>query len=209
MAADLPPYMNAYGNIDRILTKVKDAATPPKFTQDYLTGELGFTGGSALSFIPFAKRVGLIGSDGTPTELYRRFRNSNKIESGRAIAAALKHGYSALYKRHEYLHTLGKEDLTGIVAEVTGLEKDSKSLAAIVQSFLTLKRFADFSSTMDAGADKTPPPPPPPGNGTDNKGGASLVGGIGLSYTINLILPNTTEIAVFDAIFKSLRENLL
>jgi hypothetical protein len=32
---------------------------------------------------------------------------------------------------------------------------------------------------------------------------------IGLSYTINLNLPATTEIEVFDAIFKSLRENLL
>lgn len=31
----------------------------------------------------------------------------------------------------------------------------------------------------------------------------------GLSYTINLNLPATTEIEVFNAIFKSLRENLL
>jgi len=30
-----------------------------------------------------------------------------------------------------------------------------------------------------------------------------------LSYTINLNLPATTDIKVFDAIFKSLREHLL
>jgi hypothetical protein len=34
-------------------------------------------------------------------------------------------------------------------------------------------------------------------------------GRLGLSYTINLNLPATTEIEVFNAIFKSLRENLL
>jgi len=34
-------------------------------------------------------------------------------------------------------------------------------------------------------------------------------GKIGLSYTINLNLPATTDIDVFNAIFKSLRENLL
>jgi Family of unknown function (DUF5343) len=208
MAADLPPYMNAYGNIERILNKVKDAATPAKFTQDYLTGELGYSGGSALSFIPFAKRLGLIASDGTPTELYKRFRNSNKAESGRAIAAAMKHGYQTLYKRHEYLHSLSKEDLTGIVAEVTGLEKDSKSLNAIVQSFLTLKKFADFSSGAEVAVEK-PPVAPPPAPGGEAQRATGLNGGIGLSYTINLILPNTTEIAVFDAIFKSLRENML
>jgi hypothetical protein len=32
---------------------------------------------------------------------------------------------------------------------------------------------------------------------------------MGLSYTINLNLPATTEIEVFNAIFRSLRENLL
>jgi len=43
----------------------------------------------------------------------------------------------------------------------------------------------------------------------------SLAGGrvglskLGLSYTINLNLPATSDIAVFNAIFKSLREHLL
>jgi hypothetical protein len=32
---------------------------------------------------------------------------------------------------------------------------------------------------------------------------------IGLNYTINLVLPKTDDPAVFNAIFKSLRENLL
>ena len=33
--------------------------------------------------------------------------------------------------------------------------------------------------------------------------------GLNLSYTINLNLPATSDIAVFNAIFKSLKENLL
>ncbi len=33
--------------------------------------------------------------------------------------------------------------------------------------------------------------------------------GLNLSYTINLHLPATSEVAVFNAIFKSLREHLL
>ena len=32
---------------------------------------------------------------------------------------------------------------------------------------------------------------------------------LGLSYTINLVLPKTDDPAVFNAIFRSLRENLL
>lgn len=203
--------MNAYGNIERILKKIHTAATPPKFTQDYLTGELGYTGGSALPFIPFAKRIGLIASDGTPTDLYRRFRNNNSVESGRAIAAAMKHGFQSLYKRHEYVHTLSKDDLTGIVAEVTGLEKGSKPLGAIVQSFLMLKKFADFSEGPASDVGTASPTQPSNGSVAQVAVGQrdALIGGLGLSYTINLVLPNTSEIAVFDAIFKSLRENLL
>ena len=34
-------------------------------------------------------------------------------------------------------------------------------------------------------------------------------GGVRLGYTINLNLPNTNDIAVFNAIFKSLKEHLL
>lgn len=36
-----------------------------------------------------------------------------------------------------------------------------------------------------------------------------LPGGVTLGYTINLHLPPTSDIAVFNAIFKSLREHLL
>jgi hypothetical protein len=209
LAAELPPYMNAYGNIERILNKIRDAATPPKFTQDYLSGELGFSGGSAFPFIPFAKRIGLIASDGTPTDLYRKFRNSS--ESGRAIAEAMRQGYSSLFKRHEYVHSLGKAELTGIVAEVTGLERDSKSLGAIVQSFLTLKKFADFNAPAFSPQDLTVGGAPSQSDLTGSTPAERGAKGqsIGLSYFINLTLPNTTEIAVFDAIFKSLREHLL
>jgi len=43
----------------------------------------------------------------------------------------------------------------------------------------------------------------------EEKEDESVDGRLRLSYTINLNLPATTEIEVFNAIFKSLRENLL
>ncbi len=61
--ADYPPFMNAYGNITKILAKVKEAQTPDRFTQDFLGTKLGFSGGSATPFIPFAKRLGLLAPD--------------------------------------------------------------------------------------------------------------------------------------------------
>jgi hypothetical protein len=49
---------------------------------------------------------------------------------------------------------------------------------------------------------------------TESEAGATtsrlvLKRGLGLSYTINLNLPATSDITVFNAIFKSLKEHLL
>ena len=54
--ADYPPFMNAYGNVPKILNKIKEAKTPDRFSHDYLSTVLGFSGGSARPFISLAKR---------------------------------------------------------------------------------------------------------------------------------------------------------
>lgn len=203
MAAEYPPFMNSHGNVAKILNKIKEAATPTRFTQDFLETALGFGGGSARPFIPLAKRIGLLGSDGSPTELYKSFRNPS--QSGAAIAAAIKNGYGELYKRNEYAHKLDHKGLEGLVMEATGLEKGKPTLRAIVGTFEALKTFADFDASTksepeklktDSGKQKPPPPP-------------SIETPLNLSYTLYLNLPNTSDIAVFNAIFKSLKENLL
>ena len=118
----LPPFMNATGNLSKILDKIKEAQTPPRFTYDYLGATLGFTRGSSRPFVSLAKRLTLLGSDGTPTELYRRFRNPSLSKA--AMAEAIRKGYADLYKVNENAHTLSKQDLTGLVAQVTGLESE-------------------------------------------------------------------------------------
>ena len=105
--ADYPPFMNAYGNIVKILAKIKEAQTPERFTGDFLGTKLGFTGGSASPFIPFAKRLGLLAPDGTPTDLYKRFRNPQQSKA--AIAQAIKNGYPTLYERNEFVHALDQK----------------------------------------------------------------------------------------------------
>ena len=126
--ADNPPFMNATGNLSKILDKIKEAQTPTRFTYDYLGSTLGFKGGSSRPFIPLAKRLGLLGSDSTPTELYRRFRNPS--ESKAAMAEAMRKGYADLFRVNEHAHTLNKSDLTGLVAQVTGLSERAAVLLA-------------------------------------------------------------------------------
>ena len=204
--AENPPYMHAYGNISKGLKKIQEAATPPRFTQDFLETKLAMKGGSARPLIPFLKRTGFIGSDGVPTELYKRFRNPS--EQGRAAAEALRNGYSALYEVNEYIHDASEKDLKGVVVQVTGLDAGAAVVKSVIGAFKSLKEFATFDGEDQERSDVEPPV-----GQADEPQGKDLTRStptkLGLSYTINLNLPPTSDIAVFDAIFKSLKEHLL
>src|SRR3954452_20243386 len=110
------PYVTAYGNITRVLDRIKTASTPPRFTQDFLATTLDMPGGSPKPVIPFLKRTGFLGSDGVPTDLYKRFRNS--AQSGAAAAEALRTGYKPLYDINEYVHNAKEADLRGLIVQV-------------------------------------------------------------------------------------------
>ena len=204
--ASYPPFMNASGFVSKILTKIKEAQTPERFTQDFLATKLGFSSGGAKSFIPLAKRIGLLASDGSPSELYKRFRNPG--QSRTAMAEAIKQGYPELYSRNEYAHELDKKGLEGLIMEATGLKHGHQSLRAISGTFEALKSFADFDATPRIEAaerEKTQEEESLRATETNSESGV----GLNLAYTINLVLPNTDDVAVFNAIFKSLKDNLL
>lgn len=212
MATEFPPYVAATGILNSVLKKIIDAPPPPRFTQDFLTAKLGFKKGSANAVIPFLKRLGFLGSDGVPTELYNKFRNPSK--AGKAIADGMKIGYQDLYSRNEYWHDLNKKDLSGLIIEATGTSANSSTLKAIIGTIDVLKQYAQFdgaSDDNDQSEEKLSAAKPQSSEETPiihhKKPKDDL--GINLSYTINLNLPETSDIAVFDAIFKSLKENLL
>ncbi len=202
------PYVNAYGTISKTLDRIKQASTPPKFTQDFLATKLDVKGGSGKPIIPFLKRTGFLNSDGSPTELYKEFRNDALRDA--AAARAVKTGYSILYEINEYAHDLNDKDLKGLIVQATGLDANSSVVKSIMGSFKALKSYANFDIS-----DST--------NGNDNiveasetispeqtqRGHNLEAVDLKLGYTINLNLPATTDIAVFNAIFKSLRDNLL
>jgi hypothetical protein len=199
-----PPFMNAYGLVTKILDKMIEAPQPERFTIDFLANKLGHAGGSARPIIALLKKLGLITSDGTPTPLYSKFRNPDT--RGTAMAEALRNAYKELYDRSEYVHDLEKDKLRNLVTEVTGAEKGDPTIGSIVNTFTNLRAYAKYDGKAHDGGkvvvlennDENPPPPPgqnPPG--------------LNLSYTINLNLPETSDVEVFNAIFRSLKENLL
>lgn len=118
------PYVAQPGSIAKIFEKVRHAQTPERFTGDFLETKLGFRGGNYRQFIPLAKKMAFLGTDGRPTDIYRRFRNAATAEA--AMAQALKTGYQEIFERNEYANKLSKDDFKGLVVEITGLESKSR-----------------------------------------------------------------------------------
>jgi hypothetical protein len=203
MAESSLPYMTAYGNLTKALERIKTAQTPPRFTQDFLETKLNLKGGSARPVIPFLKRCGFLGPDGTPTDLYKRFRGTPG-QAASAAAEALKIGYARLYEVNEYVHDANDEDLKGFIVQVTGAEPTSSSVLGIFGSFKALRAYADFEAV-----EEEKPAEELPLGSKETPGTGGVTGSIKLGYTIHLNLPATSDIAVFDAIFKSLRANLM
>src|SRR5262249_54105075 len=142
MPEDSIPYVGAYGNITKALQAIQRAQTPDRFTQDFLSTKLALKGGSARAIIPFLKKVGFLASDGTPTSLYKRFRNPSQSKG--AAAEAVRGGFASLYAINEYVHDLSDPDLKGVIVQATGLDEGSSTIRAIIGSFKALRAFADF-----------------------------------------------------------------
>jgi len=199
------PYANQPGSIVKILEKIQSAKTPDRFTYDFLQTKLGFKGGNYRQFIPLAKRLTLLASDGSPTDLYKKFRNPESAKA--AMAKALRAGYAEVFERNEYAYSLDKDKFKGLVVEITGLEPNNRVVQLICQTWENLKRLADFEADLPlekVQVDEMEESPAPEELSSQER---NLP--VGLSYVINLVLPKTDDPAVFNAIFKSLRDNLL
>jgi hypothetical protein len=206
-----PPYISGYGSIGELFSKICQAAVPPKFTQDYMTTVLGMKSSSHRALIPLLKKLGFLDQANIPTEAYKAYRDSSK--SQQVMAEQLRSAYSDLYQVHEYAHELGKEELASKLKTLTGAGEDDRNIRDVASNFLELRKLADFSG-KEVDNSKTIPEPTrkselephleikvPPHK--------SRQANFGISYTINLNLPATTDIEVFNAIFKSLKENIL
>ena len=131
------------------------------------------------------------------------------------MAERLKDAYKSLFAASEYAWKLNKADLQGKLKNVTGAGEDDPYIPAVANTFLELSKLASWSGA-----------PQPKKEMIESTNSADAAGStdrrdrereraeadktpLKLSYTINLNLPATTEIEVSNAIFKSLRENLL
>jgi len=205
--ANYPPYVNAYGGIAKLFEEIRKASVPPKFTQDFLNTILGLKSSSYRAMIPFLKRLGFIDQSNVPTQAYKDFRDESISRT--VMTQKIKEAYSELYAANEYAHKLTKEQLSSKLKTIIGVAENDKVIPFVANCFMELCKLADFEDKHKPTIQKKTVDGEEVTKTTPKQLEQTSISKLGISYTINLNLPATTEIEVFNAIFKSLKEHIL
>jgi hypothetical protein len=198
------PYTASPGVFKKALEGIIAAERPDKFNPNFMDTILGIRGGASRAIPPLFKKMQFLGTDGTPTSLYSKF----KTEGGRSQAAfeALRNAFGELFKRNEYIYRADESAVKDVLVEITGLKRNDPVIRQMYSTFDALKSFIESEPTRAIVDRVDEAAASPHRNASDHIGGKLK---LGLSYQINIVLPETENIAVFNAIFRSLRENLL
>jgi Family of unknown function (DUF5343) len=199
------PYTPSPGVLRRVIERIPTSEKPGTFNTDFLGTVMEATGGAARPVIPILKATGLLNQSGNPTELYAQFQT----DAGRPLAAlqALRNGFGEIFRRNQYAHKANEAALTDVIVSITGLPKKDTIVRYILATFQVFQGIArnareDIVISEDAELSATPQVPVPQGT-------APVNGRLQLAYNINVVLPETTNVEVYNAIFRSLKGNLL
>lgn len=197
MATDYP-YMVSNNKIGPILEKIRTAAKPTKFTNEFLK-HMGFASSNDRAIIPLLKKLGFLNADGNPTEYYDRLKD--KKDHPYVLAERIRELYSSIFSINTEMNAASDDDIKGAISRVTG--EDEKAVVRYAATFKALCALAKFDTlpAMEIKNRKEPEEEKPKEPPTQIKPS--------FHYNIQLYLPATTDISVYSAIFKSLKEHLL
>lgn len=197
MATDYP-YMGSNNKIGPILGKIRTAAKPSKFTNEFLKN-IGFNSSNDRAIIPLLKKLGFLNADGAPNEFYDRLKD--KKDHPYVLAERIKELYTDLFTINTEINAASDDDVNGAIARVTG--EDEKAVTRYTNTFKTLCTLAKFDNVIETEKKikKEPEEEKTKELSTQIKPA--------FHYNIQIHLPATTDISVYNAIFKSLKEHLL
>jgi Family of unknown function (DUF5343) len=193
-------YLTSTKNTQAILGAIQKAGVPNRFTYDFMK-QLGFGSSVDRPMIPLLKALRFLDDSGTPTERYRRFKDPSLAAA--VLAEGMRDAYADVFGVDQQAQSKSPNELKGIFARVS--DKGESVTTKMAMTFKTLADRADFTAAaappQPTTKDEEPEKPP----ATDGRGRST----VSMRHDVHVHLPVTTEIAVYDAIFKSLRENLL
>lgn len=204
-------YTQKPGAIPAYFDAVLDAQPPERFSIKFLEN-LGFTSTNDRLFIGILKDLGLLNADGAPQQPYYEFMD--RSQSRLVLATAIREAFADLFAVNTKANELPPDEVKNKLRTLYAGKKTDKVIDRIAKTFSALCEYADFSkpsSVVKTTEDDKSKKKDDAQVKKADRGIQTVVGALSLDslqYHINIVLPDTREQAVYDAIFRSLREHL-
>lgn len=195
-------YVLPVTRIPDIFTRIRDGQAPDRLSNQLLK-DWGFKSTNDRAFVPLLKELGFLSPDGQPTQRYLAYRDHSR--SKQIMATALRETYADLFLIKEHPSSNDKAAIEGKFKSYHNTSDNVASLMA--KTFFGLMQLADFSTT-DAGLAQLPIEIKQEQTEEMKLKAVSQTNGPTLHYNIQVHLPATKDVEVYNAIFKSLRVHL-
>jgi hypothetical protein len=199
-------YLTGTKNLQEILAAVQKASVPSKFTYDFLK-KLGYPSSTDRPLIPLFKAMRFLDASSTPLDRYKRFRDGTQARA--VMAEGMREAYADVFGVDQQAQNLSPEDLKGIFMRLSG--KSDSVAEKMALTFKSLAGYADFSAPPAVNGG--PPPaivdePEVPETHDEVERVDRKVPMLQLRHDIHIHLPISTDVTVYDAIFRAVRQNL-
>jgi len=194
------PYSPNPTRLKPFFEKIQEVGVPPKVTINYLKS-LGFKSPNDRYTIGILKSLGFLDSSGVPTERWKMYRDNTQTR--KVMSQAIKESYSALFSTYHDAFHKDNEAIRNFFS--THAEVGKATLGYMVRTFKILCELADFETLVPAAApsyDKIEKKHVITPDTTSTKG---LV----VNVNIQLQLPATNDISIYNKLFESLKKHLL
>jgi len=209
-------YVQTVGQLMDLFKQIRQGQAPEQFTAQHLK-DLGFRSSNHRLFLPLLKALGFLTADGKPTSRYHEYR-SDEQTARHTMGQALKDAYGDLFVLREAPSNSDRNLFEGKFKSTHNTTDRMAKLMA--NTFFALLPMADINAVRNNHIDdnKEPLPLPPPSTPhVEEKDKPDESGPMGkprkispnLHYNIQIHLPATKDIEVYNAIFRSLKEHLL
>ncbi|MBT0607978.1 DUF5343 domain-containing protein [Aequorivita echinoideorum] len=203
-------YLQTTKNLNPIIDTVVNAQAPDKFTIAFLE-QLGFKSTNDRLYLKLFKDLGLLDGNGVPTSKYYEFIDQSRTK--KILAECIQEAYSDLFQLNKNAQNMTKTEVKNKMKTIFQGKKTDNILDLMAKTFKELCSIADFSNTglskvLQEEEYQTEEEP-------EYKNSKNLGEIISkqitteMHYNIQIHLPETKDISVFDAIFKSLKDHLL
>lgn len=202
-------YMTSVKNLSAIFDKIVEGTAPKKFTTAHLK-TIGFKSSNDVGVLPVLKDLGFLSAEGTPTQRYHDYRDKSRSKA--VMAEALREAYEDIFHINEKPTSADRQAIEG---KFKSAHNTSDRVAAEqTKTFYALLKLADLDAEgkpklkKEQEKSKEKQGEKETRKHEESEGAPSLPFG-GLRYNVEIHLPATKDVEVYNAIFKSLKEHLL